>query len=172
MKLNNDDLGRRLSALRTRYPQAVKKALLRSGTTARVEISRAMAADPQAPIPQKTAAKAIRIVVVGEEAVQLQCVGRRTPLINFKARGPYPSRGRGGGVTYSGGRADHAFIAIMPSGHRGVFERVGTARLPIRELFGPGLASLFEKYKHLGAERGREALIKNLRSEIAFAMKR
>jgi len=45
------------------------------------------------------------------------------------------------GVTYKTQKAGSrqlepgAFIATMPSGHRGVFKRKGTARLPIRELF-------------------------------------
>lgn len=33
-----------------------------------------------------------------------------------------------------------AFIAQMKSGHRGVMKRQGTARLPVRELFGPNPA--------------------------------
>ena len=34
----------------------------------------------------------------------------------------------------------HAFIKTMPSGHKGVFERTGKSRLPIKELYtrGPG----------------------------------
>lgn len=39
-----------------------------------------------------------------------------------------------------GGSLPHAFVAIMPSGHRGVFERVGKERLPIRELLAIGAA--------------------------------
>jgi hypothetical protein len=34
-----------------------------------------------------------------------------------------------------------AFIATMASEHSGVFRRVGTKRLPIREQFGPNPAS-------------------------------
>jgi hypothetical protein len=34
----------------------------------------------------------------------------------------------------------HAFIAKFGSGHRGVMMRVGSTRLPIRELFGPNPA--------------------------------
>lgn len=38
-----------------------------------------------------------------------------------------------------------AFIAVMPSGHRGVFKRVKKARLPIKELYGPSLADLVDE---------------------------
>lgn len=44
--------------------------------------------------------------------------------VRVRARGSYKS----------------AFIAQMGNGHRGVMKRVGSARLPIRELFGPNPA--------------------------------
>lgn len=45
------------------------------------------------------------------------------------------------GVTVrSRGSYKHAFIATVGSGHEGVFEREGKARLPINELFGPNPA--------------------------------
>ena len=51
--------------------------------------------------------------------------GRRLPLEAFGAKGRYPSRGKGGGVTYQLGRhqAETAFIARMKNGHRGVMVR-------------------------------------------------
>lgn len=83
----------------------------------------------------------------------------RIPLMEFRARGPFPSRGRGTGVSYSlpggrGRRAD-AFIARMPSGHKGVFVRSSlglfdksrgawSLNLPIKELFGPSLRRVFD----------------------------
>ncbi|MBZ8133241.1 phage tail protein [Afifella sp. IM 167] len=46
------------------------------------------------------------------------------------------------GVSIRGrGQIRGAFRASMGSGHRGVFKRVGSARLPIRELFGPNPAN-------------------------------
>jgi minor tail protein Z (GPZ) len=35
------------------------------------------------------------------------------------------------------------FIATMPGAHRGVFRRVGKARLPIKEMMGPGIYHSF-----------------------------
>lgn len=57
---------------------------------------------------------------------------------------------RGGKVTVevrSGDRKEvlsqpPAFMAMMKSGHIGVFQRVGQARYPIRQLFGPGVAAM------------------------------
>lgn len=98
---------------------------------------------------------------------------KRIPLIDFKSAGPEPSRGKGRGVTYKlqGGKSrnEHAFIATMPSGHRGVFMRKAKARLGIYELKGPSLAHVFAKYRPVGIARGREVLVANFQHELAFA---
>jgi hypothetical protein len=62
---------------------------------------------------------------------------KRIPLIKFGARGPEPSRGKGRGVSYKLGgqgkqRVPNAFIATMPSGHRGVFVRAMGAHGPLQ----------------------------------------
>jgi len=125
-------------------------------------------------LPSKRVRDEIKISVVSGSTVQLQIAGRRLPLVEFKARGPEPSRGRGRGVSYrlpSGqGRDPHAFIATMPSGHRGVFKRRGTSRLSIHELFGPSLVKVFEKFLPIGAARGQEALVANLKHEVDFVL--
>jgi hypothetical protein len=38
----------------------------------------------------------------------------------------------------------HAFIATMPTGHRGVYRRTGEHRLPIKQLWGPTIAGTFQ----------------------------
>jgi hypothetical protein len=40
-----------------------------------------------------------------------------------------------------------SFIAQTKSGHIAVFQRIGKARLPLKELFGPGVAGLFGNKK-------------------------
>ena len=40
-----------------------------------------------------------------------------------------------------------AFIATMPTGHRGIFMRRGKARLPLRELTGPSISKVFLETK-------------------------
>lgn len=98
---------------------------------------------------------------------------RRVPVLDFNARGPEPSRGRGPGVrAKTPARVyPHAFIATVGrGGHRGVFQRVGPARLPIRELHG---ASIWQSYQNFTGEiqtRVLEQLGKNVASEIAFAL--
>jgi hypothetical protein len=112
--------------------------------------------------------------------------GARIPLIDFSARGPEPSRGRGRGVSYklagAGGRLPHAFIATMRSGHRGVFERSPggkrrgpkpeRSQLPIHEKFGPSIAVVFQHQIPVGEARRAEVLVKNVQHEIEFALSR
>lgn len=106
---------------------------------------------------------------------------KRIPLIKFGARGPEPSRGRGRGVTYRGRsgskRIPKAFIATMPSGHRGVFVRTTSravrrgpppnrSALPIRELFGPSIGRILDKHKKEILARGEEQTTKEFVRQI------
>src|SRR5690348_10480463 len=74
-------------------------------------------------------------VDVGDYEVRVKSSKKAIPLIEF------PVRQTGVGVsTRAWGKNQvirHAFIATMRNGHTGVFRRVGPARLPIRELWGP-----------------------------------
>ncbi len=91
---------------------------------------------------------------------------KRIPLIKFGARGPEPSRGRGRGVTARGkggrSRIPSAFIATMPTGHRGVFKREGTKRGPISQLYGPSVGRVFVAHEGEIAARGEEQLLGEL----------
>jgi hypothetical protein len=162
--------------LRAKLPGAIRRALMRSATTVRAEMARLIVQEIGLPVGKVK--DEIRLVDLGGTEVQFQLkAGKRIPLIQFGARGPEPSRGRGQGVTYklgSGrGRAPKAFIATMPSGHRGVFQRrEGADRLPIIELHGPAIHTVFEKYAPMGAARAKEILQKNLEHEIEFALGR
>ena len=63
-----------------------------------------------------------------------------------------------------------AFIAQMKSGHRGVMNRVGDSRLPIRELFGPNpahdITNNDEVYLAVLAEVIDEAMVPRVLHEI------
>lgn len=105
--------------------------------------------------------------------VRLATSLKRIPLIRFGARGPEPSRGKGKGVTYrigtqGRGRLASAFIARMGSGHRGVFMRTGTARLPIRELKGPSLGRVFARYRNEAAGIAQEMFDRNFARELKW----
>jgi hypothetical protein len=55
-------------------------------------------------------------------------------------------------------------------GHRGVFARKGSKRLPIVELKGPSLPHVFVKHGAVGIERAQEQFVKELQHEVDFAL--
>lgn len=69
--------------------------------------------------------------------------GRPMPLASFPYRG---TKRKGVRVEVNVGRPKYlrnAFVATMRSGHTGIFERVGRARLPIRELYSTRVTDVF-----------------------------
>ncbi len=133
--LDMSDFHAGLKSLGTKYPMAVRRALKRSATAGQTEMVKAIGADTG--IQAKRIKADIRISELGDTGIQIEIKGNRLPLLEFKAKGPEPSYGRGRGVSYKltggKGRDPHAFIATMRSGHRGVFKRMEAAssRLPI-----------------------------------------
>lgn len=176
VRLHSASTEKALDRLKERAPYVCARALNRSITSGRVVMTKAIAQDLG--LQQQVVREEL---VIGEAkptklTATLTVRGKRIPLIDFRARGPEPSRGRGRGVTArlpgGAGRYPHAFIATMRSGHRGVFQRTGAAkRLPIHELRGPSLPFVFDKYIPLGLERCEAVLYKNLEHEFAFAMR-
>ncbi|AIO24413.1 phage tail protein [Burkholderia cepacia] len=113
--------------------------------------------------------------------VVLKATGRPVALINYGAR-----QGKNGvSVQVKAGRTvlRHAFIATMPNGHRGVFERTGKQHkkvvrngkvrrsgLPIKELFGPSIPQSLanESVQKALMKKIREKFPQILRHELAF----
>lgn len=162
-----------LRALGNRAPAIMARSLNRAGLAGQTAMVRLVTADTG------IAAKNVKREIVLDRANRtkprfvLTIKGSRIPLIAFQARGPEPSRGRGHGVSYrlptGRGRVPNAFIATMPSGHRGVFKRTAQTRTPITELKGPSLPHVFEKYVPQFRTAAEAALLTNLRHEIDFA---
>ena len=165
------------SGIKRRIPAAIARALNRSIESAKTAMNRAIAQDMGLKV--STVSDLIRVERATEDqrVARLYASFKRIPLIDFNARGPEPSRGKGRGVTARMpgglGRYPNAFIATMRSGHRGVFTRRSAAgRLPIAELRGPSIGHVFVKHKAIGEARGQEQLAKNLASEFRFALSR
>lgn len=97
---------------------------------------------------------------------------KRVPLIQFNVKdsGSRLTKALGGGVSYTVGNVrksiPNAFIAVMKSGHRGVFVRINKKRLPIRELYGPSIGKVFYKFEDAGQERADEAFLANFEHEL------
>src|SRR4051812_44359092 len=122
-------MAQRLDAITKSYPDATARALNRSIASARTAMVRAVAQDMGLKVAGVRERSFLYEAAPGHLEASLRFSLKRMPLIEFGAKGPVPSRGRGRGVTYRLGgatkRASNAFIATMASGHRGVFQRVG-----------------------------------------------
>jgi len=172
-----------------RFPDAIVRSLNRAGVSARAVMAREIVKDIGG-VKVGDVKDRIRIenAVRATMRVRLSISGKRIPLIAFGAKGPFPSRGRGRGVTsrLRGGTSPipGAFMAKVGSGgHVGVFTRdsrrgassrkskgAWSKNLPIRQLYGPSLPQVFGKVSPAGLEAGTASLVKNLRSEVRFAL--
>lgn len=157
----------------TQVQKALVRALNRSIKSGRTVMVREMASN--AGVKQKDIrdAIALREATISTPEARISTTMKRIPLIKFGAKGPYPSRGKGRGVTYrlaSGrGRIETAFIARMPGGHEGVFKRKGKARLGITELYGPSFGQVFSKFRKMALDRAYEVFQKEFDHELKFA---
>lgn len=127
------------------YQRAIEtaktRALNKIAAKARTAVIREIASDigtPIAPVrKQVTLQRATRF----KRVAILRATGRRIPIIKLKARQTRK------GITYGKGGSRRTipggFIATMPSGHRGVFKRIGNKRLPVTELHGPSVPKVF-----------------------------
>lgn len=192
-----EELARRLLEMGADGPVAATRAInrtLRSGT---VSVRRFLATDtglPQRAIERSLATRRGTYrdlrgsITVGpyQDARGRIGPGGRIPLIEFRARGPRPSRGKGRGVRYTlpGGRgvAPRAFLAELRSGHTGVFQRVRPTRsrrglpspapaLPIDQLYGPSLYRIMRRRGLTVALPELQATFeRNLDHEIRFIL--
>lgn len=112
----------------------------------------------------------------GKLVVMLRATGRPIGLINYGAR-----QNKGGvSVQVKASRQvlRHAFIATMPNGHKGVYQRTGKEHkkvirngrsrrtgLPIKELFGPSIP------QSLANESVEKALMKKIREKFPEILK-
>ena len=160
-----------IRSLGARAPIAGSRALNRSIGTVQTAAVRAVAEDLK--ITQKDVRKAMALERSTPRNLfaRLTVTGRRLALYAFRARPTLR------GVSYDLGRGRKvlagAFIATMRSTHVGVFKRRAKTRLPIDERFGPSLPHVFVARKIAEAREAlaREALIKNLKHEIAFLVR-
>lgn len=184
LQLDTTPWTRALKELGKRGPVAVARALNRTGSSERTAMARAVAQDMG--IKVSAARDAITVDKASSTSLVARVIarGKRLPLIEFKAKGPNPSRGRGRGVTYTmkGQRKTiaKAFIATVTragedgqhAGHLGVFFRVGKKRLPIKQLYGVSIAHAFGNLIPAGEARRNEVLLKNVEHEIQFELSR
>jgi hypothetical protein len=161
-----------LEAYPKRAERASVRALNRAAKSAKTVMARAIAKDLGIKVGAVNKRISISKASIARFFVKIGASLRRIPLTEFGARGPVPSRGRGRGVSYrlpgGRGRLPHGFIATMPSGHKGVYTRKTTRRLPITEHHGPSIGHVFAKHSKIGLARAQEQFAKNLKHELRF----
>lgn len=178
LKFNTAQLKKALRECPEAIKRAEVRALNRAGVTMRARAPREMSNNLGGAVKIGALKEIIAIRPATQErrTVAIEVTGERIPLIDFGARGPEPSRGKGRGVTVrlKGGLQRHvnAFIATMKSGHRGVFERIGRMRLPIFEKFGPSMPQVFRTVSPTVRAAGIDSLYKNLGSELNHELRR
>lgn len=175
----------KIARFRNIYPGSIARALNRAIVSSRTFQVARIAADMR--MKSGDVKKEMRVIEASPTKLdaRLEVHGNRLPVYKFGAKGPVPSRGRGRGVTANTPARfyPHAFIATVRAGrsssssgesgsHTGVFVRKeGARRLPIVELRYASLPAVFHKYAPEGLERGYTSLLKNLRSELSYAMR-
>jgi len=145
-------------------------ALTRAIASAKTDLGRNVAKDISLKVGVVNEALTVQSPTPTSLTALISAAVRRIPLIDFGARGPEPSRGRGPGVTakVQGQRKVYPRAFIATAGHhRGVWQRHGTgARLPITELKGPSVAHVAAKHAEAAAARGQAVFIERLKHEI------
>jgi len=157
-----------------RVDTAMVRALNRAILAARTAMVKEVAADTGLKSAAVKAAMIMKNATRADPSCELGAGTKRIPLIQFNAKGPEPSRGKGRGVTYKIGTSPrtaiaNAFIATVGAGHRGAFVRTGKGRLPIKELAGPSLGHVFAKYRPIGLARAQDSFTTTFAHEIDLA---
>jgi len=168
-------LERSLKSFGGKMGTVMSRALNKTATTGRAEISRELSKRIGIPVGKvKDKIKLHKASFTNwRSAVTLS--GRRFSLLDMKAKQLKA------GVKYQQAETRQrvlirsAFTATMSSGHQGVFKRKGSDRLPISELFGPSLAGLYGGAEDLAARilrQARQRLEQNIAYQVELILKR
>ena len=141
------ELQRTLGGFSRRMPLIVSRSLNRTIKKAKVDTSRAIRSEVRLKVGDIKKGIRIKQATRSRWIAIMSLTKRRFPLIKFAAR--QLKKGVSYAIKRSGGRRRirMGFRKTMPGrGHRGIFrrKRKTTPRLPIVELFGPSIASVFQ----------------------------
>ncbi len=178
IKVNKGDLARverLLAAVPKEIPGVMSRSINRTLRSAKGKAAKRIAQDIK--VKQKQIRRQVAISKANHKRWQgsLTIWGRAVPLIGFGAR--QTKRG----VSYMLAKAEgrqmipSAFIATMPTGHRGVFTRTTDERLPIRERFGPSVPTLVKASPRTLKDilrASQSELHKQVRSQIDYVLKK
>lgn len=171
VKLDPNDVNRiqrLLSYVPKAIPQVFSTALNKTAVTARKESAQKIS--KESGIKVNMVRKMIRMIPATRARwmAVLRVSSKKLPAIKF-----FKARVRAGEKEYTKPTGieipDSAFLQTMPSGHFGLFERVGLKRLPIREIFGPSLGEIFSGSSGIVNEVHRNAsanLARNVEGQV------
>jgi len=134
---------RMLQRIPRQFPRVMARALNKTATTVRSKTVKAAAAETG--VKQKTLRRNtfIRRARFRNLVAVVILKQTRIPAVELSAR----QTRRGVTIRTGKGRREvlrHAFITTMPTGHRGVFRRLGQTRLPIKEWWAKGFLTALE----------------------------
>jgi hypothetical protein len=139
-----DQILKQFGSIGGKVPLALSRALNRSAQTARSESVRQVR--DQYTAKAKTVRDTIRITKANPNQLQakITSIGSPLRLYNFKVspKKPSPKRTTPINVEVKKGSSKSlpgAFVANVKNGNTGVFSRVSSARLPIKQLYGPAV---------------------------------
>lgn len=168
----------KMAAWGRQFPKGASAGLNRTATQARTRSSQLVREGYN--IKKSDLDKNIGIRRATEKKLEaaLKVSGRRPKLMQFGAKGSIPSKPGTTGVSVEVTKGRRlivaaSFLAVMPSGHKGVFIRKTTKRLPIQELTGPSVPQMFfgrKVYRKL-IDYVHEIMPKNLTDAINYWMR-
>lgn len=156
------------TAVGGRIGVAQVRAMNRSLTAGKTLVARLIAADMGIAVGSVKKVLTAKPATFPSPVARLGASLKRLPLYAFggkQTRQGWVSRFKGGV-----GRYPHAFVATMPTGHVGVFERVGKKRLPIYEVPAISIGHVFDKFRKETTERMLEAFETNFDHELERAL--
>lgn len=166
-------LERTLAGIPRALPRVMKRGLDRTATSARTQIARELSKRTGLRVRDVRDRTKIEKASYSRWRSRILISTKRLPLIKFKARQTAT------GIRYQRGGSRilirHAFLATMPSGHRGVFKRVTSAHLPIVELKGPSMGQVFSDAQDQANQIYRESLQrleKNIMDQVNLILQR
>lgn len=134
-------LERTLAGIPNAMPRVVSRAINRTATQARSRAVKAIASAGK--LKQKDVRQKVRLVRASWKKWRARIFfdSRLTPVVRLDPRNTST------GITYRSfdgpKEINHAFLATMPSGHRGVWSRASASRLPIYEEYGDESVAAF-----------------------------
>lgn len=177
-----EDVEKRLGSLRSKAPTVVSRAINRAVTNANKNMAKETSAeyyissgDVKKTLTQVKASKANlsgAVISSGTGIALSKFKVNPGTVVRYRGKSRSPKTYRAG-VKKDGGVKPldgdpKAFIAIMKSGHKGVFEREGDESLPIKQLYGPSVPQMVKNediMKKINKE-ANETLQKRIDAEI------